>query len=103
MRRECDDAEEMRGARHFTTAAESVLPRGATCRAHRLRQLALRLAARFRTIQDCPKDLRLFPPHPEPALSWHSGFRERAHARHKTVLAFARLSRVGAEKKGMPS
>jgi len=29
----------------------------------------------FRTIQGCPKDLRELPVHPEPAVSWHSGFR----------------------------
>jgi hypothetical protein len=32
------------------------------------------LAARFRTIQGYPKDLRALPGHPEPAVSWHSGF-----------------------------
>jgi len=31
---------------------------------------------RFRTIQVYPKDLRALPGHPEPAVSWHSGFRE---------------------------
>src|SRR5262249_38285171 len=30
----------------------------------------------FRTIQVYPKDLRALPGHPEPAVSWHSGFRE---------------------------
>ena len=30
----------------------------------------------FRTIQICPKDLRALPGHPEPEVSWHSGFRE---------------------------
>jgi hypothetical protein len=30
---------------------------------------------RFRTIQVCPKDLRVLPGHPELAVSWHSGFR----------------------------
>src|SRR5262249_21337673 len=32
--------------------------------------------SRFRTIQVHPKDLRVLPGHPEPAVSWHSGFRE---------------------------
>src|SRR5262249_6609388 len=44
-----------------------------------------RLPARFRTIQVCPKDLRALPRHPEPAVSWHSGFRGGAHARPKTT------------------
>ena len=30
----------------------------------------------FRTIQVYPKDLRALPVHPEPAVSWHSGFGE---------------------------
>src|SRR5437763_14934866 len=30
---------------------------------------------RFRTIQPYPKDLRVLPGHPDPAVSWHSGFR----------------------------
>jgi hypothetical protein len=29
---------------------------------------------RFRTFQVCAKDLRVLPEHPEPAVSWHSGF-----------------------------
>src|SRR5215831_18678681 len=41
--------------------------------------------ARFRTIQVCPKDLRELPVHPEPAVSWHSGFRGGAHVRPKTT------------------
>src|SRR5262249_38085506 len=40
---------------------------------------------RFRTFQICAKDLRALPGHPEPAVSWHSGFRRGAHARHKTT------------------
>jgi hypothetical protein len=40
---------------------------------------------RFRTIQGCPKDLGALPGHPEPAVSWHSGFRGGAHARPKTT------------------
>src|SRR5262249_13197098 len=40
---------------------------------------------RFRTIQVYPKDLRALPGHPEPAVSWHSGFRRGAHARPKTT------------------
>jgi len=39
----------------------------------------------FRTIQDCPKDLEALPRHPEPAVTWHSGFREGAHARPKAT------------------
>ena len=39
----------------------------------------------FRTIQVCPKDLRALPGQPEPAVSWHSGFRGGAHARPKTT------------------
>jgi hypothetical protein len=41
--------------------------------------------SRFRTIQVYPKDLRALPGHPEPAVSWHSGFRGGAHARPKTT------------------
>src|ERR1700747_1341805 len=57
-----------------------------------LRARTGRLAARFRTIQVYPKDLRVLPGHPEPAASWHSGFRRGAHARPKTrpVLHAAR-------------
>jgi Putative transposase len=36
-------------------------------------------------IQVYLKDLRALPVHPEPALSWHRGFRRGAHARHKTT------------------
>src|SRR5262249_26829626 len=47
-----------------------------------------------------PKDLRVLPVHPEPAVSWHSGFRGGAHARPKTPrvhdVARRRGSRVGA-------
>src|SRR6266704_2587924 len=43
------------------------------------------LAARFRTIQVCPKDLRALPGHPEPAVSWPGGFRGGAHARPKAT------------------
>jgi hypothetical protein len=39
----------------------------------------------FRTFQVCAKDLRALPGHPEPALSWHSGFRGGAHVRPKTT------------------
>jgi hypothetical protein len=39
------------------------------------------LAARFRTIQAYPKDLRALPEHPKSAVSWHGGFRGGAHAR----------------------
>src|SRR5262249_20897402 len=55
---------------------------------------------RFRTIQVYPKDLRVLPVHPEPAVSWHSGFRGGAHARPKTTpvdhAARRRGSRVAA-------
>src|SRR5438445_13863845 len=46
---------------------------------------AAALSCDFRTIQACPKDLRALPGHPEPAVSWHSGFRGGAHARPKTT------------------
>src|SRR5262249_2702567 len=36
-------------------------------------------------IQVYPKDLPALPVHPEPAVSWDSGFRGGAHARHKTT------------------
>src|SRR6266446_816472 len=39
----------------------------------------------FRTIQVYPKDLRALPGHPEPAVSWHGGFRGGAHVRPKTT------------------
>src|SRR5262249_2175465 len=48
----------------------------------RLRRL-IRAGPQFRTIQVRPKDLGALPEHPEPAVSWHSGFRGGAHARHK--------------------
>src|SRR5215475_7098091 len=41
--------------------------------------------AGFRTIQVYPKDLPALPVHPEPAVSWHSGFRGGAHARPQTT------------------
>src|SRR5262245_13493653 len=37
----------------------------------------------FGTFQVYPKDLRTLPRHPDPAVSWHSGFRGGAHARPK--------------------
>jgi len=40
---------------------------------------------RFRTIKVYPKDLRELPGQPEPAASWHSGFRRGAHARPQTT------------------
>src|SRR5262249_6600765 len=40
------------------------------------RAQAMASSRRFRTIQVCPKDLRVLPEHPEPAVSWHSGFGE---------------------------
>src|SRR5213592_3604924 len=43
------------------------------------------LSCDFRTIQVYPKDLRALPGHPEPAVSWHSGFRGGAHARPKAT------------------
>src|SRR2546430_1805418 len=46
---------------------------------------AAALSCDFRTIQVYPKDLRALPVHPEPAVSWHRGFRRGAHARHKTT------------------
>ena len=55
------------------------------CEARQTLTAGRRLAARFRTIQVSPKDLRTLPGHPEPAVSWHSGFRGGAHARPKTT------------------
>src|SRR5256884_2854033 len=66
----------------FATSAMSGLPRrfaDSDAKSHRP-------TPRFRTIQVCPKDLRALPGHPEPAVSWHSGFRGGAHARPKTTL-----------------
>src|SRR5262245_20149860 len=59
----------------------------------------LSFLAGFRTIQVCPKDLRALPVHPEPTVSWHSGFRGGAHARPKTTRvhhAHRRRGRVAA-------
>src|SRR5215467_8458022 len=42
---------------------------------HRVWWAACQAAARFRTFQVCPKDLRPLPGHPKAAVSWHSGFR----------------------------
>src|SRR5262249_32939139 len=50
---------------------------------------------RFRTFQVCPKDLGALPGHPEPAVSWHSGFRGGAHARHKTTPVYHAARRRG--------
>src|SRR5262249_60742637 len=50
----------------------------------RLRRL-IRAGPQFRTIQVRPKDLGALPEHPEPAVSWHNGFRGGAHARPKTT------------------
>src|SRR5215472_10784694 len=55
------------------------------CEARQTLTAGPRLAARFRTIQVYPKDLRALPGHPEPAVSWHSGFRGGAHARPQTT------------------
>jgi len=60
-----------------------------------------RLAARFRTIQVCPKDLRALPGHPVPAVSWHSGFRGGAHARSTTTpVHHAARRRCGVAARG---
>src|SRR5262249_31156170 len=50
---------------------------------------------RFRRFQVCAKDLRALPEHPEPALSWHSGFRGGAHARPKTTAVHHAARRRG--------
>src|SRR5262249_53886076 len=50
-----------------------------------MRHMMSACLARFRTIQVEPEDLRALPGHPEPAVSWHSGFRGGAHARPKTT------------------
>src|SRR5262249_35907834 len=59
---------------------------------------------RFRTFQICAKDLRALPGHPEPAVSWHSGFRGGAHARRKATpvhhAARRRGGRVAARGAG---
>ena len=56
---------------------------------------------RFRTIQVCPKDLRELPGHPEPAVSWHSGFRGGVHARPKmTPVHYAAERRGGLSARG---
>src|SRR5438445_2547070 len=49
----------------------------------------------FRTIQVYPKDLRALPGHPEPAVSWHGGFRGGAHARPKTTAVHHAARRRG--------
>jgi hypothetical protein len=54
-----------------------------------------RLPARFRTIQACPKDLRVLPPHPEPAVSWHSGFRGGAMLDRRRRQFMMLLVRIG--------
>src|SRR5215471_12143315 len=57
--------------------------------------------AGFRTIQVYPKDLPALPVHPEPAVSWHSGFRGGAHARPQTRPvhhASRRRGRVAARR-----
>src|SRR5215510_5363710 len=51
--------------------------------------------ARFRTIQVYPKDLRVLPVHPEPAVSWHGGFRGGAHARPKATPVHHAVRRCG--------
>ena len=55
------------------------------CQYHRHNLHATVLKPGTRTIQVYPKDLRALPGHPAPAVSWHSGFRRGAHARHKTT------------------
>src|SRR5262245_60038629 len=61
--------------------------------------MARQRQSRFRTIQVSPKDLGALPGHPEPTVSWHSGFRGGAHARPKTTpvhCAARRCRRVAA-------
>src|SRR5215472_4645093 len=51
----------------------------------------------FGTFQVYPKDLRTLPRHPDPAVSWHSGFRGGAHARpKKTPVHHAAWRRGGS-------
>jgi hypothetical protein len=45
-----------------------------------------------------PKDLRVLPGHPEPALSWHSGFRGGAHARPQTTPVHYAARRRGSRR-----
>jgi hypothetical protein len=40
---------------------------------------------RFQNISGLPQGLPALPVHPEPAVSWHSGFRGGAHARPKAT------------------
>ena len=61
-----------------STRAFSLDGRGRKPRLWRRRKhedLQMRATPPFRTIQVCSKDLRALPVHPEPAVSWHSGFR----------------------------
>src|SRR5215471_12273437 len=55
------------------------------CQYHRHNLHATVFKPGTRTIQVFPKDLRVLPGHPEPAVSWHSGFRGGAHARPETA------------------
>jgi len=68
-----------RGGGTVGWSAPNKCPRKVFSSVYRRRSCAFPLAAkppaRFRTIQVYPKDLRALPGHPEPAVSWHSGFR----------------------------
>src|SRR3954453_9863915 len=50
---------------------------------------------RFRTIQFCPTDLPAISRQPEPAVSWHSGFRRGAHAAVLPATAVAERLVIG--------
>src|SRR5262249_43315036 len=50
----------------------------------------------FRTIQVYPKDPRALPRQPDLAVSWPSGFRGGAHARHKRRQFLAMLGGAAA-------
>src|SRR5215472_19243251 len=62
----------------------------------RTARLRCDIRGRFRTIQVYPKDLRVLPGHPEPAVSRHSGFRGGAHARSKTTPVHHTARRAAA-------
>ena len=75
--------------------ALSARPRSA-CKAGQTVARGQRLTPRFRTFQVHPKDLRALPGHPEPGVSWPSGFQEGAHARPKATRVHYAARRRGS-------